>query len=101
LVAPITYGRDPAYPESSTLTERPKLLLPGDVINISLPDVQYDNINVILKNLKYNGSIKRMRIRVGQVIFNDGTSWDTGTMFRRDPNDPGLWHRIEDLEAAL
>lgn len=36
-----------------------------------------------------------MDVEVSEVVFDDGTKWSGDALFRRDPNNPERWNRIE------
>lgn len=39
----------------------------------------------------YSLNIKRLKINIPTVIFQDGTMWHIGQMMRRDPAKPDSW----------
>lgn len=95
LVAPIEYGRNPFVPSEEEFVPEAELIFPGQTRDIPLTDRGYDELRSILDNLKFPASIKGVILRVRTVGFSDGTAWDSGSTFRRDPNNPGKWIRNE------
>lgn len=100
LVAPISYGRDPlASPEETSATTA-EPILPGQTKDIALSDQAYDSLRSILDNLNYPASIKSVRLEVKIIGLQDGTYWSNGTIFRRDPNNPGKWIREKQAQVS-
>ena len=84
----LDYGSSPFQenPVASNPTLQVKPILPGDVIELKLDDRSYDIIQDFLRETKYSASIKRIELRVLVIGFEDGTAWNVGHMYRRDPN---------------
>ncbi len=93
LVAPIEYGRNPFAPSEQEFVPEAELIFPKQTRDIPLTDEGYDQLRSILDNLKFPAAIKEVILRVRTVGFSDGTAWDGGSIFRRDPNNPGKWIR--------
>jgi hypothetical protein len=78
-------------------TMRPPLQLrPGESIEVPL-DAEYDDIKTLITGIMPLDSITKTVIRLHQVMFDDGTLFSAGVMYRRnpDPNDPHKWIKIE------
>jgi hypothetical protein len=98
LVAPIQYGRVPfAPPEDASPPAEP--ILPGQTKDITLTDEAYDSLRILLDNLNYPTTIKAVKIKVSVIGFQDDTYWNIGTIFRRDPNNPGKWIRDKQSQS--
>jgi hypothetical protein len=99
LVHSLTYG------SRISLTGNPaqfevNRLVPGETVDLVLSDIKYDRLKTILNKLKYPPSIKHLQMYIGEVIFDDNTSWSAGHMFRRDPNDPEKWIPLEQPQGS-
>jgi hypothetical protein len=92
----IIYGQYPALP-GETATPHPDQppIKPGDTVDVVLKD--YDGIRDFLNNTHYPVSINRLEVSVGEVVFDDGTKWSGGGLFRRDHEKPNGWIRIQEL----
>lgn len=101
---PFEYGLDPF-----DSTEDPALLPqfgpipPGGDLEITLSDREYEEIRSSLREAQFPESIKKIELRVMKIGFNDGTAWNAGYMFRRDPKDikgplPG-WTLMEETDV--
>ena len=76
---------------------RPEVrLAPNDSIEIPLASRFTDIKNLIEHKVKIE-EVTQMEVRIHQVLFDDGTLFETGSMYRRnpDPNDPRKWIKIE------
>lgn len=92
----IMYGQYPALPgEIATPHPDQPPLRPGETVDVVLKD--YDGIRDFLNQTHYPVSIKRLEVSVGDVVFDDGTKWSGGGLFRRDPDNPGGWMRIKEI----
>lgn len=90
------YGFDPLWfkPEEAIPSPQVKPILPGDTMEITLSDKNFDDLKLFLKEAKYPASVKKIELRVIGIGFSDGTVWN-GRMYRRDPKAPGGWSPIE------
>jgi hypothetical protein len=76
---------------------RPELRLPpNDSIEIPLA-ARFKDIKDLVDRKVRIEDITQMEVRIHQVLFDDGTLFETGSMYRRnpDPNDPRKWIKIE------
>jgi hypothetical protein len=92
----LEYGFSPLWfkPEEAIPSPQVKTILPGDTMEITLSDKNFENLKLYLKNTRYPIRIKKIELRVIGIGFSDGTVWN-GRMFRRDPKAPGGWSPIE------
>ncbi|HEY0100294.1 MAG TPA: hypothetical protein VGB76_15195 [Pyrinomonadaceae bacterium] len=91
----IIYGQYPTLPgEIATPHPDQPPIPPGETVDMVLKD--YEGIRDFLNNTHYPASINRLEISVGDVVFDDGTKWSGGGIFRRDPDKPGGWIRIKE-----
>jgi len=67
---------------------------PDEVVELSLSAERYGRLKTILRELKYSRSIKKVRMWLQAVIFDDDLRWELGATMRRDPNDPNRWRNI-------
>lgn len=92
LVFPLYYGSDaapaPLKPKQS--------FKPGETASAVLSDERYQVLKGALLDEQYS-SIKRVKMRVMRVIFDDETMWNFGTMMRPDPDNPGRRIRIKEI----
>lgn len=93
LVAPIAYGQNPFAAPQEGYTLAPEPILPGQTKDITLSDEGYDSLRSMLDQLNYPASIKSVKVQVRAIGFSDGTVWNAGNFFRRDPSNPGQWIR--------
>lgn len=93
LIAPIEYGQNPFTPLQEGSSIPPEFILPGQTRDIALSDEGYDSLRSMLDELKYPTSIRSVKVEVRVIGFSDGTAWNTGKIFRRDPNNPDKWIR--------
>ena len=85
LVAPLSYGRDPA----DVLTpESLDVVLPGESVDIPFLEINLPFIEQDLKRLGYPEKITHARIAVNSVTFIDGSEWAGDVMLYPDPKNP-------------
>jgi hypothetical protein len=85
---PISYGRIYTDLNDPSLTDEFRPIPAGDIISITLSDTHYGSIKSTLAQIEYPTSIKKIRLRVEEVQFEDGMVWTAGAWFRRDLNNP-------------
>lgn len=88
---PINYGFDPFKlnpGESSPLPEVAPILAGADV-EIGLSEVEDNEVKRFLAEAGFPASRKRLELDIIKIGFSDGTAWNNGQMFRRDPNSLG------------
>lgn len=87
----LMYGDYPQPPgeEVTRHLDQPPLP-PGEKANLTLTD--YDGLRDFLLQTKKQTSVKELEISINDVVFDDGTKWNGGQIFRRDSNDPNRWN---------
>jgi hypothetical protein len=96
----LEYGRSPQVPAEVKGSEFPPPIGIGETREITLADRDYDKLTEFLERTKYPRSIKNVEIVLEQVLFADDSMWSAGGIFRRDPNNPGIWNRVRDHPAS-
>jgi hypothetical protein len=90
-VTQISAGRDPFGSPQSSSSKAPVSLLPGQTIDITVSNTEYESSRTALNELNYPPSIKAVRARIRAIGFSDGTAWSSGMIFERDPDNPEGW----------
>ena len=93
----LEYGVDPVATEGVEVINQIQALAPGKSIELIMPDEAYVGTKALLKELKFPENIKRVKVMVEAVGFEDGTVWNGGQFWRRDPTVPRGWSPIEKL----
>lgn len=70
--------------EQSVLKLKPKAENQAD---LSLPSKEYASIRSSLNRIGYPPEIKKIKVQVEQVTYEDGTIWALDNWYRADPND--------------
>jgi hypothetical protein len=81
------FSADPFFPEYQ-LRDKSKVIRPGEEADLVISDEDYRQNNSFLRQAGYVLGVKRLDLVIKTVGYEDGTIWQGGTMFRRDPNDP-------------
>jgi hypothetical protein len=63
----------------------------GRSVTLRLSDDDYELGKNIVREKRGNVNFNHVEIRVGMIVFDDGTAWKNGYSLRRDPNDPERW----------
>lgn len=98
---PIAYGVDPfRYEDSESVpTPQGRYVLSGSTVEIGLSDLEYDEIRSFLRDVGFPSSVKKAELRVIKVGFSDGTAWNSGRVYSRDPSSPRKWRPIGEPEV--
>jgi hypothetical protein len=74
----------------------PLMLDPAETITFMLSAQRLQMIKDFLafKNFQL-GDLNRVTIRIGYLVFEDGTKWEIGRYYRPNPNAPGGYERIQ------
>jgi hypothetical protein len=87
----LIYGEYPPLPgENATPHPDQPPVLPGGIVDLVLTD--YDGTRRFLTETHYLASIKEVQISLDDIIFDDGTKFNGGQMWHRDPNDSNRWN---------
>jgi hypothetical protein len=85
---PFEYGLDPFDSiEDPTPLAQFEDVLPGNDLEIELSDREYEEIKSFLRGIQFPGSIRQLEVRIIKIGFSDGTAWNNGYLFRRDPKN--------------
>lgn len=84
---PVAYGVDPFRYEDWESMPKPQgvRVLSGSTVEIALSDLEYDEIKSFLRDIGFPSSVKKAELRVIKVGFSDGTAWNSGRVYSRDP----------------
>jgi hypothetical protein len=99
VVHALRYGLDPFFPSDDAPINSTEPILPGQSVDVVLPDDEHDAVRSILSQHKYPG-IKEVKLVVRVVGFSDGTAWTSGAYFKRDTHDPNKWIRVRHPDAT-
>ncbi len=100
-VWPVEYGYDP-FGNSGDGIALPRVapILAGTDAELTLSETEYNEVKRFLTEAGFPASRKRLELDIIKVGFNDGTAWNNGQMFRRDPSSVGGplkgWRLLDD-----
>jgi hypothetical protein len=84
------------------LTNRPQKpgeptigLAPGESVDIGFSAQSFVDLKRFLSDLGFSPSVKQVEFRLGSIIFDDETMWNTGSWLRRDPSEPSRWNVVD------
>lgn len=87
---------------NSTLSNEPLRLLPNEWLEVSLAS-QFERLRRLIQ-LRYSspGNIHEVAISLGEAMFEDGTLYSGGAIFRRNPdsNSPRRWVIVTDGQIS-
>ncbi len=93
-------GQRPDF--KSTLSNPSLYLKPDEAIEISLKP-EFNSIKKLIE-MRYPSveNINKLVVVTGDVVFEDGTLYSGGSIFRRnpDPNNPRKWVRVADEQVT-
>jgi hypothetical protein len=85
LLIPMGFGREPEISPAGAVQ---KLVLPGESVEIKLPDANVLGIKAGLEQLGYPEKIAQVEISVKSVTFVDGSEWRGDEILYPNPNNP-------------
>ena len=91
----LRYGVTPAACSETDASNQPKLILHGNSTTLVLSDNEYDQAKALLTEKNVTTDFKQVEMRIGMVIFDDGTAWKNGAVLHRDPNNPLKWNVVD------
>lgn len=92
---PLFYGQIP--PPGASTQPAQKRLMPGESVELALPEDEHLHIKTMLEELGFPAEITKATLAIGDVVFDDGTMWSADAILRRDPANPEKWNVVEDL----
>lgn len=84
---PLRLGQRPGALNNSA----PLLLQTNHEVTLSVTGMSYAELVRFIEHRHPISAINKAIIRVGFVIFADGTGWSGGTFYRQDPNNPNRY----------
>lgn len=101
-VEPLVYGESP-IPDAAGIvpanTARP--VMPGESVELRLSDEDFYEVREQLTASKYLPSIKKIRLSVQIIGFDDGTVWVGGKRYVPDKDSPGKLIPLEKKVAVV
>jgi hypothetical protein len=88
---PLNYGFNPfdLNPGDSFPPPEVAPILAGADSELRLSEAEYEEVKKSLAEIGFPASRKRIELDIIVIGFSDGTAWNNGHMFRRDPNSLG------------
>jgi hypothetical protein len=66
----------------------------GGSVTLVFSDAEYDQAKAFLAEKSASVDFSTAKMRLGMVVFADGTAFKSGSTLRRDPNNPRKWSVI-------
>ena len=82
------FGRQPGGENAGAA---PLSLPPGGVYELALDEERYRGVVRFVNSRHDIDKLSDAYIRIGFVVFADGTAWAAGTFYRRDRHNPRRW----------
>lgn len=89
-VESLNYGESPIpTADGQTLYNSAQAIMPGESVELKLSDEDFSAVKTALRESNYPVNIKRIKISVALLGFDDGTIWMAGKMYRLDKDNAG------------
>jgi hypothetical protein len=87
----LNYGFDPFRLDPGDSIPSPQVtpIVAGADTEIRLSEAEYEEVKKFFAQIGFPATRKRMELDIIMIGFSDGTAWNNGLMFRRDPNSQG------------
>lgn len=82
---PINFGRRPNTPNA---VGEPQRLLPDEAMDIRLSEQQFEKLRAFIERRHPMTDIRKARVEIQEVFFEDGIVWSLGSFYRQDPDNP-------------
>ena len=79
-------------------SEKPAILPIGETASVKLSDGGFESLKKAVADKRPLSAIDEVNYRIMYIFFEDGTSWAAGNMLRPDPERPGEFLPIENLD---
>ena len=89
----LSYGNWALQRRPPSADDRLVGIAPGESVAVQLADKQFANLLKFVTEVQLPGTIDKVHLKIGRIIFEDDTMW-SDEMFRRDPTDPSNWHNV-------
>lgn len=77
----------------------PLSLHPDGELEFVIDEKRYKNLVKFIERRHPIDSIKKAHLLVGFVAFADGTAWQAGVFYRKDPNNKKVWIPIDNPDT--
>lgn len=87
----LRYGVKPILPNNSDVGNRPKSILPGATLDLTLSEAEVQGVvSILLSHAGISSNVESVTYCVGTVFFegDEDTFWSRGHLLRRDSNNP-------------
>jgi len=87
----LNYGFDPFTLDPGESIPSPQVtpIVAGADTEIRLSEAEYEEVKKFFAQIGFPAARKRMELDIIKIGFSEGTAWNNGLMFRRDPNSQG------------
>lgn len=91
----VSYGRMPLLPGDFAHTPAPNPVVNDKEVTLILSDRTYEAYKGLVREKHGSASFDNVRVRIGMIVFEDGTAWKNGHILRQDPDNPRNWKVID------
>lgn len=95
VMMPVSYGRMPLLPGDFADTPAPNPVANDKEVALILSDRSYEAYKGVVIEKHGRASFDNVKVRVGMIVFEDGTAWKNGHILRQDPDNPRNWKVID------
>lgn len=74
-------------------------LLPDADLNVVIDEKRYADLVRFVKSRHSIDEINKTHVRIGFVVFADGTAWGAGSFYKQDPNNSKRWLPVDSPQA--
>lgn len=94
ILMPVSHGRMPLLPGDFADTPAPSPVANDKEITLILTDRTYEAYKGLTIEKHGSATFDKVRVRIGMIVFDDGTAWKNGHILRQNPHDPRSWKVI-------
>ena len=89
---PLSYGFHPVF---SAKDEKVDPVKADETFELTLTEKNYQQLKSFIEKRHLLDDLSKVEIRLGFILFEDGTGWSTGKLVRPDPNNPQTFVPID------
>ncbi len=97
MVFPLNYGNSPI---AAVKNEKVEAVKPGKTVELALTEKNYEQLRSFIETRHLLDDLSKAEVRVGIILFEDGTGWSAGDFVRQDPDKPGKFIPLDSKELG-
>lgn len=96
---PLTYGIEPReFARNPLVKER---VGSGQTVELKLTEKKFEGLKSFIERRHLLSTLNKVNLRIGFILFEDGTAWSGGSFMRQDPANPNSYIPIDSIPSSI